>query len=94
MQHEAGSTPAWPITYADLAPYYDVAEQLMGTHGTAGMDPCEPPAPAPCPILAIGHDPEIPEIDQKLRAKGPEALPASCGHRPTPRWQVHPLQDL
>ncbi len=33
----------WPITYADLAPFYDQAEQLLDVAGVAGMDPTEPP---------------------------------------------------
>src|SRR5258706_351590 len=33
----------WPITYADLAPYYDQAERLLGVAGVAGRDPTEPP---------------------------------------------------
>lgn len=33
----------WPISYADLSPYYDEAEQLLGVLGVAGTDPTEPP---------------------------------------------------
>ena len=33
----------WPFSYADLAPYYALAEQLLGVHGEAGTDPHEPP---------------------------------------------------
>ncbi|HMJ58639.1 MAG TPA: GMC family oxidoreductase [Gemmatimonadales bacterium] len=33
----------WPITYADLAPYYEQAEGLLGVAGVAGQDPTEPP---------------------------------------------------
>jgi len=33
----------WPITYADLAPYYEQAERLLGVAGVAGRDPTEPP---------------------------------------------------
>ena len=33
----------WPISYPDLAPYYDQAEQLLGVVGEAGVDPTEPP---------------------------------------------------
>ena len=75
LEHEAGVAPAWPIRYADLAPYYDVAEQLMGTHGTAGMDPCEPPRSGPMPHAAIGHEPEIQAFDTKLRAMGLKPFP-------------------
>jgi choline dehydrogenase-like flavoprotein len=33
----------WPIRYADLAPFYEEAEQLLGVSGVAGIDPTEPP---------------------------------------------------
>ena len=33
----------WPMSYADLAPYYDEAEQLLGVVGEVGTDPTEPP---------------------------------------------------
>jgi choline dehydrogenase-like flavoprotein len=75
LQHEAGVAPAWPIRYVDLAPYYDEAERLMGTHGTAGMDPCEPPRSGPLPHPAIGHEPEIAAIDKRLREKGLRPFP-------------------
>ncbi len=29
----------WPITYDDLAPYYDVVERIIGIQGRAGADP-------------------------------------------------------
>jgi choline dehydrogenase-like flavoprotein len=36
----------WPITYEDLAPYYDLNERETGVSGLAG-DPTGPPRPAP-----------------------------------------------
>ena len=33
----------WPISYGDLAAYYDQAEQMLGVVGVAGVDPTEPP---------------------------------------------------
>ena len=41
---EHGLQPNWPITYEDLAPYYDRADRLIGTSGLAG-DPAMPPRP-------------------------------------------------
>ncbi len=40
-----GTSPAmdWPITYDDLAPFYDEAEHAIGVAGVAGSDPTEPP---------------------------------------------------
>jgi choline dehydrogenase-like flavoprotein len=70
VQHEDGIAPAWPIRYADLAPYYDVAERLMGTHGLAGEDPIEPPRSGPFPYPAVPHEPVIEDVAARLRAKG------------------------
>ena len=35
MQHYDGISPAWPITYDELEPYYTEAEQLYQVHGAA-----------------------------------------------------------
>ena len=37
----------WPVTYADMEPFYTRAEQLLGVAGTTGEDPFEPPRSAP-----------------------------------------------
>ena len=42
-------SPAWPIAYDELEPYYTRAEQLYQVHGARGEDPTEPPASAPVP---------------------------------------------
>jgi choline dehydrogenase-like flavoprotein len=76
LHHEGGGiSPAWPITYADLAPYYDEAERLMGTHGEAGIDPTEPPRAGPMPHPAVGHEPEIAAVADKLKARGLRPFP-------------------
>ncbi len=41
-----GAWPAladWPVSYADLAPFYDDAERVLGVAGVSGLDPTEPP---------------------------------------------------
>ena len=43
----------WPFSYADLAPYYEQAESLLGVHGTVGSDPCEPPGLQSYPFPAV-----------------------------------------
>lgn len=77
LQHEDGVAPAWPVSYEEFEPYYAVAERLMGTHGTAGEDPIEPPRSGPFPHEHIGHEPEIEALAAKLRQKGlrPFGLP-------------------
>jgi choline dehydrogenase-like flavoprotein len=44
LRHQDGISPAWPIAYDELEPYYTLAEQLYQVHGARGEDPTEPPA--------------------------------------------------
>lgn len=55
MQDGAGED--WPISYADLAPYYDRAEELMGVFGTQEGLPAIPDGKfhAPTPALRCGE---------------------------------------
>src|ERR687883_352146 len=77
IQHVDGVSPAWPISYADLAPYYDRAEQLYQVHGNRGEDPDEPPASGPYPWPAIRDEPRIAQLRDDLAAAGlhPFSLP-------------------
>lgn len=69
VEHEAGRTVPWPISYADLRPHYAKAEALLGVRGQAGEDPTEPPrAPFPHPVMP--HEPVIEELAAGLRAQG------------------------
>jgi choline dehydrogenase-like flavoprotein len=40
----------WPITYADLEPYYTKAEWELGISGSAGVSPFDPPRSKPYPL--------------------------------------------
>lgn len=84
LEHEEGAAVPWPIRYADLEPYYAVAERLMGTHGEAGLDPTEPPRSGPMPHQAIGHEPEIEALNQGLLKRGlhPFPLPVAIDLHP------------
>ena len=70
VQHHDGVSPAWPIRYEDLAPYYTRAEQLYAVHGTRGEDPTEPPSNDPFPWPAMSHEPRMQEVDEGLRHQG------------------------
>ena len=76
VEHADGVSPAWPIDYATLAPYYDRAERLYQVHGAPGADPTEPPR-GPYPHGPIPHAPEVAAIVDRLRAQGlhPSSLP-------------------
>ena len=47
LKHQGGLSPAWPISYEEMEPYYTQAEELYQVHGARGEDPTEPPASAP-----------------------------------------------
>ena len=72
-----GISPAWPIRYEDLAPYYLEAERLYHVHGNRGEDPSEPPEASPFPWPGLVHEPRIRELFDDLRRIGrqPFALP-------------------
>jgi choline dehydrogenase-like flavoprotein len=76
LQHADGVSPAWPIDYQTLEPYYDAAERLYHVHGDAGDDPTEGPR-APYPYPPIPHAPRIAAIVEALRRLGlhPSSLP-------------------
>ena len=82
-EHLGGVSPAWPLTYADLAPYYDQAERLYHVHGTRGSDPLEPPADGPFPHAAIRHDPRIQVVADGLRRQGLQPMDLPMGVKMT-----------
>ena len=73
VQHYGGVSPEWPLSYADLEPYYTEAERLYLVHGERGEDPTEPPAPGPYPYPAVSHEPRIQQLHDDL---------VKAGHRP------------
>lgn len=74
MTHEEGESPAWPIRYADLEPWYGLAEKLFQIHGKSGDDPSEPPRSDAYPFSAVPHEPVIARLAQRLRAQGLQAF--------------------
>jgi choline dehydrogenase-like flavoprotein len=78
IEHRDGVSPAWPIDYDTLAPYYDRAERLYHVRGQHGLDPTEPPR-GPYPYQAVEHAPAIAEIVERLRAQGLHPSPLPLG---------------
>ena len=78
VEHLGGVSPAWPIDYAALAPYYERAERLYQVHGEAGRDPTEPPR-GPYPHPPIPHAPEMAEAVERLRGQGLHPSPLPLG---------------
>ena len=70
VRHYGGVSPAWPISYADLEPYYAQAEELYLVHGQAGEDPTEPWRSTPFPYPAVSHEPRIQELSDDFERTG------------------------
>jgi choline dehydrogenase-like flavoprotein len=81
LRHHDGISPAWPITYDELEPYYTLAEQHYEVHGARGEDPTEGPASAPYPFPAVSHEPRIQQLADDLAAEGLHPFHAPCGVR-------------
>ena len=79
IRHHDGISPAWPISYSELEPYYTQAEQLYEVHGARGEDPTEPAASAPYPFPAVSHEPRIQKLSDDLGALGLHPFHAPCG---------------
>jgi choline dehydrogenase-like flavoprotein len=81
LAHDDGISPAWPISYEEMEPYYTRAEQMYEVHGARGEDPTEPPASAPYPFPAVSHEPRIQKLSDDLEAAGHHPFHAPCGVR-------------
>jgi choline dehydrogenase-like flavoprotein len=70
IMHHGGISPAWPISYDQLEPYYGQAERLYHVHGAAGEDPTEPRRSEPYPFPAISHEPRIQQLSDDFERSG------------------------
>jgi len=78
LRHYDGISPAWPIAYDELEPYYTRAEQMYHVHGLRGHDPTEPPASGPYPCEPVSNEPRIQRLFDDLTAAGYHPFPAPC----------------
>src|SRR5947209_3916552 len=79
LRHYDGISPAWPISYDEMEPYYTKAEQLYQVHGARGEDPIETPSSAPFPFPAVSHEPRIQQLSDDLERAGYLPFHAQCG---------------
>jgi choline dehydrogenase-like flavoprotein len=78
VEHADGISPAWPIDYDTLEPFYERAERLYHVRGKEGIDPTEPPR-GPFPYEPVPHGAEMAEIVEKLRRQGLHPSPLPLG---------------
>jgi len=70
IEHAEGSSPAWPIRYADIEPYYAQAERLLKVHGDDTADPTAPPRSSPYPYSPLAHEPAVERLAVAFEAQG------------------------
>lgn len=78
IEYPRGTSPAWPIDYATLEPWYDRAEELYRVRGEKGTDPTEADR-KPYPEPAVPHEPFIAELVARLTAQGLAPFPLPLG---------------
>ncbi|MFF2996361.1 GMC oxidoreductase [Streptomyces sp. NPDC057950] len=70
LRHHDGISPAWPLRYDELEPYYTQAEHLYRVHGRHGEDPTEGPAGAQYAYPPVQHEPRIQRLSDDLEKQG------------------------
>ena len=70
IRHHGGLSPAWPISYDELEPYYNAAEHIYQVHGNRGEDPTEPWSKCPYPFPAVSHESRIQQLSEDLVRMG------------------------
>lgn len=97
IQHREGTSPAWPVSYDELEPWYGKAEALYQVRGTTGEDPTEPTHSSGYAFPPVPDERPIAELRRRLRALGlhPYSLPLAIdierwlAKGKTP-WDAHP----
>ncbi len=69
-----GVSPAWPVTYAEMEPWYAQAEALYWVHGGEG-DPTEPPRSGDFPFPPLPHEAPIAKVAKRFARQGLKPFP-------------------
>jgi len=70
VQHPNGVAPAWPLSYADMEPYYVRAEHLFWVHGQHGEDPYAGFSSQDYLYPPVQHEPHIQGVSDELEQLG------------------------
>ena len=84
IEHFGGVSPAWPIGYDELEPYYTRAEEIYSVHGRRGSDPHEPPSDRDFPHPPVPLEPVMQEWFDDLTREGYRPFPIPLGVRLPP----------
>lgn len=77
--HMDGASPGWPMSYDELSPWYDAAEDVFRVRGSATDDPTEPRHEKPYSYPPVPDEPAIAAVRRRLEKAGvhPASLPLS-----------------
>ena len=81
VRHAGGISPAWPVDYTEMAPWYQKAEALWEVHGRRGVDPNDLATDPPFPFAALRHDPGVAELERYFQSIGWRPSPLPLGIR-------------
>jgi choline dehydrogenase-like flavoprotein len=70
VQHPDGVAPAWPLSYADMEPYYVRAEHLFWVHGRHGEDPFAGFSSCDYKYPPVEHEPRVQQLSDGLEKLG------------------------
>src|SRR3984885_13106258 len=91
IQHRGGISAAWSIAYAEMEPYYTLAEDLFLLHGHlstspvapggygSSFDPTEPFHSKRYPYPAFSNEPRMQTIEDDVRKLGIRTFPIPLG---------------
>ncbi len=81
---EGSSLDDWPLTYADLEPFYEKAEWEIGVSGKAGADAFEPPRKKGYPMPPLPYNREALALLPAARRLGwhPFPIPMAINSKP------------
>lgn len=81
-EHEDGISPAWFLTYEEMAPYFAIAESVYRVHGADDDPTLARQTPFPYPTVA--HEPTVQRAADRLRRHGltPSHIPLGIDLKP------------
>jgi choline dehydrogenase-like flavoprotein len=84
IEHVDGVSPAWPIDYADVEPFYGQAEQMYWVHANKGEDPTDPWRSTDYPFPGLAHEGATARFAESAKQRGlhPFSSPQALDRRP------------
>ena len=79
LRHYDGVSPAWPISYDEMEPYYTGRSSCTRCTAPAARTPPSRRASAPYPFPAVSHEPRIQQLPDDLERAGYHPFHAPYG---------------